>query len=1152
MAAANYFDTVQKIYIAFYQRPADPAGLTYWASRIDVAGGDASAVIAEFANSPEATALYGPINSTTIGNVIDALYMALFNRAPDAAGKQFYIDEFNAGRKGAGTIALDVLAGARDDDAVAIANKLTVANDFTEQVDGRDMADPLFGTGTSFDATYAGDADAAAARDILKAVTSNPATVLNPSQVADAIKSDIADAGDPILNQSSGQTFTLTANVDNIQGTSGDDTVIAGPGSAGGVHTLGASDVINGGAGTDKIIITSQAGLLGENLVPRMTSVEQVFVQAVGAGTTTVNMINTTGAQELWNDNSTANVRITNLQEKATIGVRGGNGANNYTVEAAAAARIGDLAVALDGADVLNVTVNDGTAARAGYASTTIDATGNSVIRGNLDAGAALNKVTITGEGSVRVVGNLEATVRTIDASANKGGVNFNIANNTGNVTFTGGDGNDRINFGNTLNLQDKVDGGAGRDILAVNSQAQIQPGLQVSNVEVLELNTLNGTLNAALIAGVDEVRVTNTLTNGVVNGLTSNSTFVTNAAGTATLNLVNAQVAGTNDTLNLKTGLTANGSVNVMAGGVENIAYTDNVTANTGRVTTVNFFDTDGVIDVTNLTLAGNAGNTVNFNGLVNTIRTVDGSASMGSTNVSIAAGNPTNGVTIKGGAQASILRGGDGKDIIVGGAGNDVIQGDASAGTAQVTRLSSFGTVDIGDTYSFTINGQTVSYTATAATQANVVAGLAAAVNGNAIISGSGVSASVSGGNLVLTGNANGMAFTVANVASTNAAPTAQTSSYDFGTVAFDAGDSIAASIGGQPITTGALAAATSAVGAAAAFANAVNANAALAAAGITAVITGSKVVVTGNASGAAFPAGNPTVTNAAATADVETVTFASSAAGDVYTVTVQGVQLTPIVSDATVANDATTLANLINTNGALTAAGVTATHAAGVTTITDAQGNDLGVSIVKAGAGTATPGSTTTGIVVTNNSVGNPVTVNGHGAGATGQTLPTVTQTTDPVLGGTPNSDTLTGDGGNDLFVFVGQTGGWNGAALTNMDTITDLNLGGASGATSVDTIQLSSAVLGYGAFGASSLVNAGGAVAITGPSFSAALQGLFNAGGALAGATNNVGLFTYGADTYLIAANGAAGLDANDIVIKVTGVTGTLDLSDLVIV
>ncbi len=31
MAYTDYFDEVQSIYIAYYQRPADPAGLRYWA-----------------------------------------------------------------------------------------------------------------------------------------------------------------------------------------------------------------------------------------------------------------------------------------------------------------------------------------------------------------------------------------------------------------------------------------------------------------------------------------------------------------------------------------------------------------------------------------------------------------------------------------------------------------------------------------------------------------------------------------------------------------------------------------------------------------------------------------------------------------------------------------------------------------------------------------------------------------------------------------------------------------------------------------------------------------------------------------------------------------------------------------------------------------
>lgn len=580
-----------------------------------------------------------------------------------------------------------------------------------------------------------------------------------------------------------------------MQGTSGDDLIVAGEGSAGGVHTLGASDVINGGAGVDIIDIK----LVGHQLTPRMSNVEKVFAQALDSlNTDAINMVNTTGVQELWSKNSTNNLAVTNLQEKATVGVEGGNGAN-FTVQAAAAARTGDLAIALDGANVGNLFVNStGAAGGAGYTSTTINtATGTNAITGvadtqtsvigTLDVGATLATVNVTGDGAVRVTNNLAATVRTIDASANKGGVNLSITNNTGNVTFTGGEGADRINFGGTLNLNDKVTGGAGRDILAVTNQNSIITGLQVSGVEILELNTLNGTVDAALIAGVDEVRVTTTLTNGIVNGLTSNATFVTNAAGTATLNLTNAQVAGTQDTLNLKTGVAGVATVNISAPGVETVAYTQNNAAAAGANTTVNFFDADTVVDMATLTIANNAGNTVNFNGLVNTIKTVNASAANGAVNVSVAAGNPTNGVSITGGAGADTLVGGDGKDIIVAGAGNDNVSGDiftlipgtGGAAIAQVSTLT-LANVEAGDTFSALVNG--VNYTAGSA------AGLAAEIGtaGGAIASAGAV------GNVVtLTGLANGTAFTVAANGTTNQPATPEITTVTFANEVYDAGD-------------------------------------------------------------------------------------------------------------------------------------------------------------------------------------------------------------------------------------------------------------------------------------------------------------------------------------------------------------------------
>jgi hypothetical protein len=128
MASQQSLNTVQQLYIAYYQRPADSPGHVYWASILDSNGGNISAIDDSFGNSPESQALYGPINSATIGDVIDDIYVALFARVADAAGKQFYIDGFNAGTFTPTSIAYNILVGATGDDAVAVVNKQIVAS----------------------------------------------------------------------------------------------------------------------------------------------------------------------------------------------------------------------------------------------------------------------------------------------------------------------------------------------------------------------------------------------------------------------------------------------------------------------------------------------------------------------------------------------------------------------------------------------------------------------------------------------------------------------------------------------------------------------------------------------------------------------------------------------------------------------------------------------------------------------------------------------------------------------------------------------------------------------------------------------------------------------------------------------------------------
>jgi hypothetical protein len=258
MPSLQSYTTVQDLYIAYYQRPGDPSGLKFWAQMLEAPGTTLEQVEAAFGNAPESQALYGPINSSTISTVIDSMYMAMFNRLPDAAGKQFYIDGFNAGTFTPTSIAYNILIGATGADAVAIDNKELVANDFSQTVDGRTFADPNFGNGPNFNATYEGDADAVAARAGLATVTSDPTTVPNHSQIIGFIQTEIANPGDPILNTVPGATLNLTTGLDSIQVPPGGATdLVKGffDNTAG--STLTPADSISGNNNTIFKLVTS-------------------------------------------------------------------------------------------------------------------------------------------------------------------------------------------------------------------------------------------------------------------------------------------------------------------------------------------------------------------------------------------------------------------------------------------------------------------------------------------------------------------------------------------------------------------------------------------------------------------------------------------------------------------------------------------------------------------------------------------------------------------------------------------------------------------------------------------------------------------------------------------------------------------------------
>lgn len=208
MAALDHFDSVQRIYNAFYQRPAEPAGLLYWARQLDAAQGNLSGLIDAFANSAEAVQLFFPdakpgdtlyslLNAGNIGQVIDAVYQALFGRAADAAGKAFFVQGFERGQFTAGTITLNVLDGAQGTDRDSVNHKGTASRLFTQSVDGRDYAHASFGQAAPA-ATFAGAADVLQVRQWLAGVGLDPRTLPDLEAIASFVRNLIADPGDPI------------------------------------------------------------------------------------------------------------------------------------------------------------------------------------------------------------------------------------------------------------------------------------------------------------------------------------------------------------------------------------------------------------------------------------------------------------------------------------------------------------------------------------------------------------------------------------------------------------------------------------------------------------------------------------------------------------------------------------------------------------------------------------------------------------------------------------------------------------------------------------------------------------------------------------------------------------------------------------------
>jgi Ca2+-binding RTX toxin-like protein len=127
-------NSIVGLYVIYFNRSPDPAGLTFWQSQ-DVT---IEEIAAQFGASPEAKALYPFLAAPTLGDpaaFINEIYQNAFGRDADEAGLEFWLGvlEQDSSPEAVAEFVLAVAQGAQGTDFTTLQNRADIALQFTQE-----------------------------------------------------------------------------------------------------------------------------------------------------------------------------------------------------------------------------------------------------------------------------------------------------------------------------------------------------------------------------------------------------------------------------------------------------------------------------------------------------------------------------------------------------------------------------------------------------------------------------------------------------------------------------------------------------------------------------------------------------------------------------------------------------------------------------------------------------------------------------------------------------------------------------------------------------------------------------------------------------------------------------------------------------------
>lgn len=528
---------------------------------------------------------------------------------------------------------------------------------------------------------------------------------------------------DQVVVPNPGETVVIDGSSTTYTGTAGDDTFYL-------KTTLQEYDTLDGGEGNDTLILNAQdqAGTIKniENLVVRngndktydLSAFSSSFTlesgNAAEAGNAEVTVNNVAGQKLVVANTAKVSKLIVNMA------------ADQTSVDLTSQNRDATQTFALKGDSLSSVKLTvDESKQVANFTGTTATVTDLAITAadsgedGTATVGvkdlSKLVNITVTGAGNVQL-NNVQASVKTVNATDNTGGVTVDLSSVT-EAAFTGGDGDDSLKLGDsaaahTLGAGDdtveittaltskdfSVDGGEGTDTLMMNADiaAKFTIGDVVKNFEILKLNGSDSeaTVDMNDFGDINYVVVGDALSEALtVDNVDSDGTIeFTAAPGTngVTVTVTDAGEEGHNtDVLNVTiaaAGDLAAGTLNV--DDVETIHITADDTDLTADGTaaehTMTLAATDAEKAADTVTISGDAGLKLTLNSYSN-VKIIDASANTG-------------GVALTGDGNDTTL---GTSTTFKGGAGNDAISAAALTDTPATEKdVLTFDGFEAGDT--------------------------------------------------------------------------------------------------------------------------------------------------------------------------------------------------------------------------------------------------------------------------------------------------------------------------------------------------------------------------------------------------------------------------------------------------------------------